>query len=64
VSAAIAARVVAGDPTDIAHVLLATVQGLAVQESGGWLGSTPASIERRWALAVNAVLRGVRAPVS
>jgi AcrR family transcriptional regulator len=58
-TAAVRARVLAGDPVDIAHVLLATVQGLAAQESGGWLGSTPASIERRWNLAVDAVLRGL-----
>ncbi len=52
VAAAVQAGVLDGDPVDIAHVLLATVQGLAVQESGGWLGSTPASIERRWNLAI------------
>jgi AcrR family transcriptional regulator len=60
-SAAVGAGVLAGDPVDIAHVLLATVQGLAVQETGGWLGSTPASLERRWSLAVNAVLKGLSA---
>jgi AcrR family transcriptional regulator len=59
VSAAVRAGVLAGDPVDIAHVLLATVQGLALQETGGWLGSTPASLERRWALAVDAVLEGL-----
>jgi AcrR family transcriptional regulator len=59
VRAAVRAGVLAGDPVDIAHVLLATVQGLAVQETGGWLGSTPASLERRWALAVDAVLEGL-----
>ena len=67
VSAAVRAGLLAGDPVDIAHVLLATVQGLAVQENGGWLGSTPASLERRWALAVDAVLEGLTprgAPVS
>ncbi|HEX4019487.1 MAG TPA: TetR/AcrR family transcriptional regulator [Frankiaceae bacterium] len=63
VSAALRAGVLAGDAVDIAHVLLATVQGLAVQEAGGWLGSTPASLERRWALAVESVLLGLR-PVS
>ncbi len=70
VTAAVQAGVLAGDPVDpvdIAHVLLATVQGLAVQESGGWLGSTPPSRERRWELAVGAVLSGLaprEAPVS
>ena len=47
-----------GDPTDIAHVLLALVQGLAVQEGGRWLGSGAASVERRWRLGVTTLLRG------
>jgi AcrR family transcriptional regulator len=47
-----------GNPTDIAHVLLALVQGLVVQESGGWLGASRASIDRRWSLGVRAVLDG------
>lgn len=46
-------------PTDAAHVILATVQGLAAQEAAGWLGTSKASIERRWKLAVNAVLDGL-----
>ena len=63
-TAAVRAGMLAGDPVDIAHVLLATVQGLAVQESGGWLGSTSASIERRWNLATGAVLRGLSPALS
>ncbi len=59
VTAAVGAGVLEGDPVDVAHVLLATVQGLAVQESGGWLGTSAASIERRWILATRAVLRGL-----
>jgi AcrR family transcriptional regulator len=50
-----------GDATDIAHVLLATAQGLAAQESAGWLGTTPASVDRRWSLAMTAVLDGLAA---
>lgn len=50
----------AGDPTDIAHVLVALAQGLALQETAGWLGSSQASMDRRWDLAVTAVLRGLR----
>ena len=46
-----------GDPVDLAHVQLAVVQGLAVQEAAGWLGTSAASIERRWALGANALLR-------
>jgi AcrR family transcriptional regulator len=51
---------VAGDPTDIAHVLLALVQGLALQESAGWLGTSAASRNRRWTFAVGALLDGLR----
>jgi AcrR family transcriptional regulator len=56
----------AGDPTDIAHALVALSQGLASQERAGWLGSTTASMDRRWGLAVSALLRGLRpaAPIA
>jgi len=47
-----------GDPVDIAHVLLALAQGLAVQEGGRWLGGSAASVDRRWAAGVRALLRG------
>lgn len=60
VDAAVRAGALAGDAIDIAHVLLATVQGLALQENAGWLGSTPTSLERRWALAMRAVLSGLK----
>jgi hypothetical protein len=42
---------------DIAHVLLALAQGLAVQEAGRWLGTTT-EIERRWRIGVTSVLDG------
>ena len=57
---AVDAGVVAGDPVDVAHVLLAMAQGLVSQEAAGWLGRSPASIERRWALAVDVALDGLR----
>ncbi|MDT5011363.1 MAG: hypothetical protein QOH57_2980 [Mycobacterium sp.] len=47
-----------GNPTDIAHVLLALVQGLAVQEGGRWLGNSKAAVNRRWALGVTTLLGG------
>jgi AcrR family transcriptional regulator len=47
-----------GNPADIAHVLLALVQGLVIQEAGGWLGTSRASTDRRWTLGVQAVLDG------
>jgi AcrR family transcriptional regulator len=51
---------ISGDQTDIAHVLLALGQGLALQETAGWLGRTPAAVERRWSLAFRAALDGLR----
>jgi AcrR family transcriptional regulator len=51
--------VVAADATDVAHVLLALVEGLASQESAGWLGTSAASVERRWSLAFEALLDGL-----
>ena len=53
------ARLLSGDPNDMAHVLLALAQGLAVQEAGRWLGSGPL-IERRWKLGVTSLLAGLR----
>jgi AcrR family transcriptional regulator len=55
----IAADVLAGDPTDIAHVLLGLAIGLAIQENAGWLGSTAESRDRRWTLAIDAFLQGL-----
>lgn len=48
----------AGNATDVAHVLLALVQGLWVQERAGWLGRSPSSVDRRWALGIQAALDG------
>src|SRR6516162_454337 len=47
-----------GDPVDIAHVLLALAQGLAVQEGGRWLGKSKASVNRRWEVGATGILRG------
>jgi AcrR family transcriptional regulator len=55
----IEAGVIAGNETDIAHVLLALVHGLASQEAAGWLGTSRASVDRRWALAVRTTLDGL-----
>lgn len=54
------AGLIAGDATDISHVLLALCQGLAAQEAAGWLGTSAASMDRRWDLAVDALLTGLR----
>jgi AcrR family transcriptional regulator len=59
VQRAIDAGVLAGDATDIAHALVALAQGLAAQETAGWLGTSKASMDRRWTLAVRAMLDGL-----
>jgi AcrR family transcriptional regulator len=48
-----------GDATDLAHVLVALIQGLVAAENTERLGSTAESIDRRWSLAVNAMLDGL-----
>ncbi|MCG8591297.1 MAG: TetR/AcrR family transcriptional regulator [Proteobacteria bacterium] len=48
----------AGDPADIAHVLMALSQGLAAAENAGRLGSSRTSVNRRWKLAIETGLRG------
>jgi AcrR family transcriptional regulator len=53
------AGLLGGDSTDIAHVLVALAQGLATQEGAGWLGTSPRSRDRRWELAIEAVLAGL-----
>jgi hypothetical protein len=53
------AGVLEGDETDIAHALVALAQGLAAAENTERLGTTQKSIDRRWALAVNALLDGL-----
>jgi len=60
VQRAIDARVLEGNPTDIAHVILSVAQGMATVEVAGWLGTSKASVERRWTLAIDAVLDGLQ----
>jgi AcrR family transcriptional regulator len=55
----IEAGLIEGDPRDVAHVLLAVAQGLSAQESAGWLGTSQASRNRRWALAFKALMAGL-----
>ena len=61
VRTAVDARVLAGDPTDIALVFFTFVEGLAAAENARRLGSSKQSVDRRWRLAVNALLRGLSA---
>lgn len=58
----IQAGVLHGDETDIAHVLVALVQGLALAENARRLGRSRASVQRRWTLALTALLDGLAAP--
>ena len=54
------AGLLAGDATDIAHVLVSLTQGLAATEMAGWLGTSRVSVARRWDVAIRAVLDGLR----
>jgi hypothetical protein len=40
-------------------VLVSLTQGLAGTEAAGWLGTSRASVDRRWELAIRAVLDGL-----
>jgi AcrR family transcriptional regulator len=53
------AGLLAGNETDIAHVLVSMTQGLAATEVAGWLGTSRASVDRRWDLAIHAFLDGL-----
>lgn len=54
----IAAGQLAGDEVDIAHALVALIQGLAAAETSRRLGTSKASVDRRWAVAIDALLAG------
>jgi len=58
---AIAAGSLRGDPTDVAHACVALIHGLAAAESARRLGVSAAAVERRWDVAVRALLRGFAA---
>jgi AcrR family transcriptional regulator len=47
-----------GDETDVAHVLVALMQGMSFAEAAGRLGTSTESIERRWRLAIGTTLNG------
>lgn len=53
------ARQLHGDETDLAHALVALVQGLALAEQARRLGSTRKAVDRRWTLALEALLDGL-----
>lgn len=62
VQRAIDAGALEGNARDIAHVLLSLAQGMAAVEVAGWLGTSKDSVERRWKLAIEAILQGLRPP--
>jgi AcrR family transcriptional regulator len=47
-----------GDETDVAHVLVALIQGMAFAEAAGRFGTSTDAIERRWRLGIGAALNG------
>jgi AcrR family transcriptional regulator len=59
VQRAIDAGVLAGDATDNAHVLVAITLGLADAENASRLGTSTASVDRRWALGIESALDGL-----
>lgn len=56
------AGILVGDVTDAAHVLLAVTLGLAGAENASRLGTSKASVDRRWARGIEAVLDGLGPP--
>lgn len=52
--------VLVGDQLDIAHVLVALMQGLALADNAHRLGRSRRAVERRWDLAIHALLDGLR----
>jgi AcrR family transcriptional regulator len=61
VRTAIDAGLLVGDPTDIALLFFAFIDGLAAAETAHRLGGSKQSIDRRWRLGVNALINGLRA---
>lgn len=57
---AIDAGVLQGDATDIAHAYVSLIQGMAAAENARRLGTSKASVDRRWGVAVEALLDGLR----
>jgi AcrR family transcriptional regulator len=60
VQAAVDAGLIAGDPTDIALVFFGLLEGLAAAENARRLGSSAASVDRRWSLGVTALFAGLK----
>ena len=59
VRVAVDADLIAGDPTDIAHLFFAFAEGLAAAESAQRLGASKRSVDRRWRLGLDALINGL-----
>src|ERR1700742_35997 len=59
---AIAAGLIDGDPTDVAHVFFGLFEGLAAAEGAQRLGSSKAARDRRWDLGLEVLFNGLKAP--
>lgn len=57
---AIDAGILRGDATDMAHAYVSLIQGMAAAENARRLGTSKASVDRRWRVAVEALLDGLR----
>lgn len=60
VRAAIDAGLLVGDPTDIALLFFAFIDGLAAAETAQRLGGSTQSVDRRWRLGINALINGLK----
>ncbi|HEY4280329.1 MAG TPA: TetR/AcrR family transcriptional regulator [Conexibacter sp.] len=60
VRVAVDAGVIAGDPTDVALVFFGLLEGLTAAENARRLGSSRASVDRRWSIGVRALLAGLK----
>lgn len=58
------AGLLVGDPVDVAQAVFALTQGLAMAESAHRLGTTQQTIDRRWDVAICALLTGLGGPGS
>lgn len=60
----IEAGLLEGDEVDVAQAFVALTQGLAAAETSGRLGTSKESVDRRWAFALQALVRGLRPAAS
>jgi AcrR family transcriptional regulator len=59
IEAAVDSGALVGEPTDIAHLFFAFIEGMAAAESGQRLGGSKQSVNRRWRLGLNALINGL-----